>query len=467
MSAQIVNVLVTFSTLAVLGRILTPAEFGLFGLVIAVQAVIKPMLDMGLQPAYIKIENVSEGTSNAFFTINVATGVLGGILVAALAPWIAQFYSAEQLKILLPVFALSFVLAAASGQPIAVQRRNKRFDRISIVNTSVLIVGAAMAVVFAWLGFGVWALVWRAIIEAGLRFFIYLSLTPHSYRIVGYLAIRPHIRDIGFGIEIVASRLLGGWTNAFDKLALGKFSAVAELGGYTRSQQLALMPDANIRTSITSPALSYLARQKTDDKLENYLFLLWVVFVFAGTPCLILVTYGDLLLPLILGDQWIEFGWILQCMGLYGLGRVFQGYSAIYHIDRKVVKWTNIYLLGSVFGVLLLPITLLIRTESSFYFIVSIAVLSVCYWLLALFHAFFRDWSNALVDTSKALLKITFIVLSTLTSMFFVKETLLVGSKFEILAKGISSQVALLLLLIFILHKRELRRALNSIRATP
>lgn len=464
MSAQVINVLVTLATLAILGRLLTPAEFGLFGLVLAVQAVIKPVQDMGLQPAYIKLAKTSEDASNAFFTINVAIGVLGGILIAALAPWIAQFYSAEQLQILLPVFALSFVLAAASGQPVALQSRDKRFDRIAMVNTSVLIIGAMVAVVFAWTGFGVWALVWRAIIEAGLRFIIFSSLTPHSYRIVGYPTIKPYMRDIGFGIEIATSRLLGGWINALDKLILGKYLSISELGGYTRSQQFAFMPDAKIRTSITTPALSYLARQSDHNKIENYLFLLWVVFVLAGTPCLILITYGDLLLPLILGDQWIEFGWILQCMGLYGLGRVFKGYSVVYHIDRKSVKWTNIYLLGSIFGVLLLPVMFIISTGSSFYFIVSITVMSPFYWLSVLVHAFSRDWPTAVSQVRKAFLKIMSVIIVALTVMLFLKEILTRDIIFESVVMGVSLQMALLMLIFSVLHKKELQRVWNTMR---
>ena len=71
MSSQIINTLITIISLAILGRLLTPAEFGIFGLVITVQAFFKPIIDLGLLPAFIKLPSVTEATSNVFFTINI------------------------------------------------------------------------------------------------------------------------------------------------------------------------------------------------------------------------------------------------------------------------------------------------------------------------------------------------------------------------------------------------------------
>ena len=70
-SGQALQLLITVLTLAILGRILSPEEFGIFGLVIAVQAFILPVLDMGLLPAFIKLESAERDASNAFFTINL------------------------------------------------------------------------------------------------------------------------------------------------------------------------------------------------------------------------------------------------------------------------------------------------------------------------------------------------------------------------------------------------------------
>ena len=204
------------------------------------------------------------------------------------------------------------------------------FDKISMINTATLFFaqGCCNTCQF-W--FGVWAFVMRILFEACLRFVIYHFFIFKSFKLVSLKTIMPFVKRL-FCIEIMLSpawRLVSGWKGNFRKvLAEWAIRRIYEV------QQIALMPDANIRNSITTPALSYLARTSNKNHLGNYLFVLWVVFIFSATPCLFLISFGDLFLPIFLGTQWTEFGWMLQCMGLYGLGQVIRGF------------WSHITLIG-------------------------------------------------------------------------------------------------------------------------
>ena len=131
-----------------------------------------------------------------------------------------------------------------------------------------------------WTGWAVWALVARGIFEALARFVALTWLSGKRYGLVGFKVLKSFGNELRFGLDIVVSRLLAGWVGAADKLIIGKFVPLNELGAYTRSHQLAMMPDGNLRNSITTPALSYLARSEASAK--NYINLTWVVFVVAG-----------------------------------------------------------------------------------------------------------------------------------------------------------------------------------------
>ena len=118
------------------------------------------------------------------------------------------------------------------------------FDKISIVNTTTLFFGAVVVITLANLGFGVWALVIRILFEACLPFVIYHFFIFKNFTLVSVETISPLMKDIRFGIEITFTRILGGWLNAADRLILGKYLPSEQFGGFTRSQQIALMPDA-------------------------------------------------------------------------------------------------------------------------------------------------------------------------------------------------------------------------------
>jgi O-antigen/teichoic acid export membrane protein len=83
-------VVITFSTLAVLGRIIAPETFGVFALLIAVQTVLLPLIDLGLTPAYVKMEIVDSNVNNAFFTTNFALAIINSIAFIAASFFISE-----------------------------------------------------------------------------------------------------------------------------------------------------------------------------------------------------------------------------------------------------------------------------------------------------------------------------------------------------------------------------------------
>ena len=159
-----------------------------------------------------------------------------------------------------------------------------------------------VVVTLANFGLGVWALVMRILFEACLFFVIYHFFIFKSFKLVSLKTIMPFVRDC-FGIEITLTRLLGGWVSAAEKVILGKYLPSEQFGGYTRSQQIALMPDANIRNQLPHQLYRTLPGLSNKNHLGNYLFVLWAVFIFSATPCLFLISFGDLFLPIFLAPN--------------------------------------------------------------------------------------------------------------------------------------------------------------------
>ena len=455
MSGQVVSIAVNLATLAILGRILTPAEFGLFGIVLAMQALILPLIDMGLKPAYIKLDRATAQASNVFFSINVYIGCLISLVFIIVTPELASFYESDKLGELSQAFAASIFLTAMNGQASAVLMRNKRFDQLVLIDMSVFVTGAALSVLLAWKGYGVWALIYRAVYESAVKLALLLLVARCSFRLVGFSKVKPYLQDVKFGLEIILSRFVGGWVKAIDKLVLAKFVSMDVLGGYTRSQQLALMPDANIRTSITSPALAYLARKKNGPSLDDYIMLNWVVFLFAGTPCLVLIAFGDRILPAFLGNQWVELGWILQWMGLFGLARVFQGMATVYHVDRKVMKRNIAYTLISIVTVLSVPLGLLFGLYSIDHFVRVISILSVTYWFFVLLHTMTRDWSNAHGRIFRVFAKFFAIGVVSVMSALYLRSAVVNAASLSELILGIILQILITLGMFILINSKE------------
>src|SRR5690606_25283542 len=87
------------------------------------------------------------------------------ILIFSLAPVIGRFYNQEILKEILRVYALSFVIRSFVAVHITKLTKEMNFKtqlKLSIPST---IVGAVVGVSMAYMGYGVWSLVWLNLVQ--------------------------------------------------------------------------------------------------------------------------------------------------------------------------------------------------------------------------------------------------------------------------------------------------------------
>ena len=90
-----IETILSLVLLAILARLLEPKDFGIFAIVLAVQALLQPLVDMGLTSAYIKSKNPTSELQNSFFTLNIMLGVFNVLVLLILAPFISIVYDTD------------------------------------------------------------------------------------------------------------------------------------------------------------------------------------------------------------------------------------------------------------------------------------------------------------------------------------------------------------------------------------
>ena len=394
LSNKILQFFITIATFAILGRLLTPEDFGLFAMVLATNAIFAPVLDLGLTPAFIKLEYVDREAFNTFFTLNVVLGLVNTVFLIVTAPFLSFYYHNSVLLPLTMVFSSSTFLMALSQQRLASLTREQRFDKLMGVNIGSLLAGTGAAIVCGLRGFGVWALVIKAIVSSlgkniGARFAF-----RYRYRLVGLTTIRQYASSIRLGAEIVVSRLFAGALLSLDKLIFANFFSTADLGQYTKAIELARMPDSNIRTALSTPALAHIARQNKEECIESYRIFCNVIILVAGSPCVLLISMGDWILPWLMGSQWIQGGRYAQILGIWGLGKIMHGIGTVLHINElQMREWiffsgiaVPLVILSALAGVWL--------GDKPLYFVVGLSLSNFFFWIVVLGWSLFRISSN-------------------------------------------------------------------------
>lgn len=163
---QILTRGVNFVIGIILARLLNPTDYGLIGLLGIFLAISQLFIDGGLASALIREKNATEEDFSTVYIINLVLSLFFYLLLFFVAPVVANFYEQPLLEPLMRVVALILIigsLASVQGTLLTIRVDFRTKSIISVVGS---LVSGAVGIVFAYKGFGVWALVAQSLASA-------------------------------------------------------------------------------------------------------------------------------------------------------------------------------------------------------------------------------------------------------------------------------------------------------------
>ena len=131
LAAQVMKSVVQMGSMMILARLLTPFDFGLIAMVMAVTAFANMFKDAGLSMATVQREDITHAQVSTLFWINVGLSVVITLVVAGLAPVLAWFYQEPRLTGITIALAGTFVFGGLTVQHQALLRRQMRFRELA------------------------------------------------------------------------------------------------------------------------------------------------------------------------------------------------------------------------------------------------------------------------------------------------------------------------------------------------
>ena len=199
-----VQAVIQLLVLMALGRLLSPAEFGLMGAANVVVALSQIVSRIGVGPAIIQRRDLEPLHVRVAVTLSCGLGLLLGAIVYFGAPAIAGFYRMPDLVPILRVVAFLFPLDGLNTVGKSLLSRDLRFRRWVTLDVGSYIVGyAVVGVALAWGGYGVWALVVANLAQVSLRTVAMYAVTRHSLRPSLDVRTARELLSYGFGMPIL------------------------------------------------------------------------------------------------------------------------------------------------------------------------------------------------------------------------------------------------------------------------
>jgi O-antigen/teichoic acid export membrane protein len=315
-AAQVAKSMLQIASIMVLARMLSPTDFGLIGMVVAVTGFIAMFQDLGLSMATVQRENITHEQISNLFWINLGLSAATMLVTAAIAPVLAWYYEEPRLTVITLSLAGAFIFGGLSVQHCALLKRQMRFGALAVIELSALAAGIGTAVALAVLDCGYWSLVGQQIVAMAVT-------AAGCWALCGWRPGMPR-RGCGIGALVAFGGNLTGFSvvNYFarnlDQVLLGRFYGPLAVGLYQKAYDILLIPLRQINEPVSSVAIPVLSRlaDQPERYRRTYLRLLEKILLITMPMGAFLIMTSDWLVLLVLGEQWIETGYIFAALGV-------------------------------------------------------------------------------------------------------------------------------------------------------
>lgn len=309
--------------LAVLARLLAPEDYGLMAMVAVVLGFATVFTDLGLNSAYVQRQEVTPEQRSSLFWLNIAMGTGLTLLVFSSSTLIAKFFGDARLTPLLMFASIIFIVIAIGQQVKVTAEKALDFRPVALVEIIAAVAAFVIAVLAAYAGWGVHALILGAIMNAAtgtLLAWLFLSRGWRPMWRFHWDDVRSFLR---FGGALVTNNIVNEFNRSIDLLLGGRMLATSALGFYSLPRQIVFQIQGLVNPIITRVGFPLIAKVQNDIPRVRSIYLKTLNMTSAtNAPLYVgIAFFAPELVSILLGDKWLEATELLRLLSIWGFLR--------------------------------------------------------------------------------------------------------------------------------------------------
>ena len=341
-----------------LARLLTPADYGMVGMLTVFSALASILQEGGFISALTNRKKTEHKDYNAVFWFSLLMGTSLYTLLYICAPLIADFYQQPQLTSLARLSFLSFLISSTNVAPRAFLFKQLRTKENAIISFCSLTISGIIGIVLAYKGFAYWGIAIQTIAFT-------TGTTILSYYFSGWkpslhIDFTPIKEMIGYSSKLIVTHTFQIINNNLFSILLGKFYNEKEVGYFNQANKWSTMGYTTINgmlTSVAQPVLSTLSDDK--ERQLNALRKMLRFTAFVSFPAMFGLSFtSQELIVLAVTDKWLPSANIMQILCIGGAFIPFSGLFSQLMLSRghsSIYMWNTIALsLSQLLGAYLL-----------------------------------------------------------------------------------------------------------------
>ncbi len=324
-----------------MARLLTPADYGTVGVLAIFFAVSQSFIDSGFSSALIRKKDPQESDFSTAFYFNLAVSIFAYILLFLAAPWIADFFKIDIVCPILRVQAVTLIINAIMAVQVAMLNIKLDFKSLAKRNVSATLISGICGIGLAYLGYGIWALVFQQVI-ASLINLVFICAVCRWYPKAGFS--RNSFSELwSFGSKLLVSGLLHTVYTHMTTLLIGKFYTPKDLGFYSRGLHFSSLPNNTINGVLQTVTYPLLAKIQDDEEHLIQIYRKYIkvtslcIFIFSALLCAL----AKPIILLCLTEKWSN---AIIFLNIFALSSMFDHLSTINLNLLKVKGRSDLFL---------------------------------------------------------------------------------------------------------------------------
>lgn len=310
----------------VLLRLLTPTDFGLLAMAMLLFNTTNLFTDMGMRQVVVQTrQDVKKVAQYAFLIVMIGSVLVNALIILIAEPLAHLFGGGDPLVPVIMGLSLIVTIDGLWVAPEGLLRRNLQFKQLALAQFVSDLIGSIISIVFAFQGLGVWSLVIGSLSGKLLRAAMlwWFSKPWFLFRPQGW---DREVFDsvVRFGLPTMGGGLLKYFATQWDTWFVGRTLGVTSVSFYSRSFDLTTRVSDMLGSALFGQVLfpSYAKLQDDRPRLSRvYLKSTSLVLMLMIPVSLGLLVTAPLLIPVLLGDQWLPMIPVWQIFCIYGLTR--------------------------------------------------------------------------------------------------------------------------------------------------
>lgn len=305
MGCHVLTTALNFCYVIALARLLSPNDYGLWGMLALFWAVCNVFIDGGLGTALLQKRDLEPDDLSSVFYFNLFIALLCSFAMVFVAGPIARFYNQPMLELMIIAAVWTLPIGALGSTQNVILSRELKQEKIAFGTLLATLTSVLSALAAAFCGWGVWSFIVASYALISVR-------TLYAFWVVRWRPTSaPKFRALKslfrFGSKILANNLLETiQANAYT-VAIGKLFLPSDVAYFDQGRQYAQFWPVFIRDPVSNLLFSAFSKIQYDRKrlAAAYRDTLGCFVLVSLFPSLLLAVLSRPIVEIFLTDKWL------------------------------------------------------------------------------------------------------------------------------------------------------------------